>query len=99
MFLAVSEPYDVIIMDRMLPGNIDGLGIIEAVRKAGNKTPILILSALSDVDDRIRGLTTGGDDYLVKPFSFRELLAQLDAPFTRPQGGPAQNTPRLGALH
>ena len=92
MFLAASEPYDVIIMDRMLPGNIDGLGIIEAVRKAGNKTPILILSALSDVDDRIRGLKSGGDDYLVKPFAFGELLARLDALVRRSQESTAETT-------
>ena len=79
MFLAASEPYDAIIMDRMLPGGIDGLGIIRALRKDGNKTPILILSALSDVDERIRGLQSGGDDYLVKPFAFGELMARLDA--------------------
>jgi two-component system OmpR family response regulator len=79
MFLAASESYDAIIMDRMLPGGIDGLGIIGALRKSENKTPILILSALSDVDERIRGLKSGGDDYLVKPFAFGELLARLDA--------------------
>ena len=62
MFLAASEPYDVIIMDRMLPGDIDGLAIIEALRKSGKRTPILILSALGEVDDRIRGLRAGGDD-------------------------------------
>src|SRR5882672_9215998 len=79
MFLAAGEPYDVIIMDRMLPGGIDGLGIIAALRAAGNNVPILILSALSDVDERIRGLKSGGDDYLVKPFAFGELLARIDA--------------------
>jgi len=79
LFLAASERYDVIIMDRMLPGSIDGLAIIEALRKAGNRTPILILSALSDVDERIKGLRSGGDDYLTKPFAFGELLARLDA--------------------
>ena len=79
LFLAASEPHDVIVMDRMLPGNIDGLGIIEALRKAGNRTPILILSALNDVDERIRGLRSGGDDYLTKPFAFGELLARVDA--------------------
>jgi two-component system OmpR family response regulator len=79
MFSAASEPYDVIVMDRMLPGNIDGLTIIETLRKAGNRTPILILSALNDVDERIRGLRSGGDDYLTKPFAFGELLARLDA--------------------
>ncbi|HVJ31791.1 MAG TPA: response regulator transcription factor [Dongiaceae bacterium] len=78
MFLAASERYDVIIMDRLLPGGIDGLSIIEALRMGGNTTPILILSALSDVDERIRGLKSGGDDYLTKPFAFGELLARLD---------------------
>ncbi len=73
MFLGASEPYDVIIMDRMLPGDIDGLAIIEVLRKAGKRTPILILSALSEVDDRIRGLRAGGDDYLTKPFAFGEV--------------------------
>jgi two-component system, OmpR family, response regulator len=79
MFIAASEPFDVIVLDRMLPGNIDGLAIIEALRKSGNRTPILILSALNDVDERIRGLRSGGDDYLTKPFAFGELLARLDA--------------------
>ena len=79
LFSAASEAYDVIVMDRMLPGNIDGLGIIEALRKAGNRTPILILSALNDVDERIKGLKSGGDDYLTKPFAFGELLARVDA--------------------
>jgi two-component system OmpR family response regulator len=79
LFIAASEPYDVIVMDRMLPGNIDGLTIIETLRQAGNRTPILILSALNDVDERIRGLRSGGDDYLTKPFAFGELLARLDA--------------------
>ena len=87
LFLAASEPYDVIIMDRMLPGHVDGLGIIEALRRAGNRTPILILSALSDDDERIRGLRSGGDDYLTKPFAFGELLARLDALGRRGQGG------------
>jgi two-component system, OmpR family, response regulator len=99
MFLAASEPYDVIIMDRMLPGDIDGLGIIAAVRKAGNKTPILILSALSDVDDRIRGLTSGGDDYLVKPFAFGELLARLDALVRRSQESHVETTLVVDDLH
>ncbi len=79
LFLAASERYDVIIMDRMLPGNIDGLSLISALRQSGNQTPILILSALADVDERIKGLRAGGDDYLTKPFAFGELLARLDA--------------------
>ncbi len=86
MFLAASSPYDVIIMDRMLPGDVDGLAIIEVLRKAGTRTPILILSALSAVDERIRGLRSGGDDYLTKPFAFGELLARLDALRRRSEG-------------
>jgi two-component system OmpR family response regulator len=86
LFLASSEGYDAIILDRMLPGGIDGLGIIEALRKTGNKTPILILSALTEVDERIRGLRAGGDDYLAKPFAFGELAARLDALVRRSQG-------------
>jgi two-component system OmpR family response regulator len=85
MYLAAGEKYDAIIMDRMLPGGIDGLSIIATLRGTGNKVPIMILSALSDVDDRIRGLKSGGDDYLVKPFSFGELLARLDALLRRSQ--------------
>lgn len=98
MFLAASEPYDVIIMDRMLPGQIDGLTIIEALRKTGNHTPILILSALSDVDERIRGLRSGGDDYLTKPFAFGELLARLDVLGRRSQGSATQTTLEVGDL-
>ena len=99
MFLAASEPYDVIIMDRMLPGEIDGLAIIEVLRKAGKRTPILILSALSEVDDRIRGLRSGGDDYLTKPFAFGELLARLDALHRRAQGVNAETPLTVGDLH
>jgi two-component system OmpR family response regulator len=98
MFLAASEPYDVIIMDRMLPGEIDGLAIVEALRKSGKHTPILILSALSDVDERIRGLRSGGDDYLTKPFAFGELLARLDALSRRAQGEGAQTKLEVGDL-
>jgi len=87
LFLAAGEPHDVIVMDRMLPGNIDGLAIIETLRKSGNRTPILILSALDGVDERIKGLRGGGDDYLTKPFAFGELLARLDALGRRGSGG------------
>ena len=86
LFFAASETYDAIIMDRMLPGQIDGLGIIETLRNSGNRTPILILSALSSVDERIKGLRAGGDDYLTKPFAFGELLARLDALVRRTPG-------------
>ena len=98
MLLASSEPYDVIIMDRMLPGQIDGLGIIEALRKTGNRVPILILSALSDVNERIRGLRSGGDDYLTKPFAFGELLARLDALRRRAQTSEARTSLQVGDL-
>jgi len=98
MFLAAGEAYDAIVMDRMLPGDIDGLGIIAALRNAGSKTPILILSALSDVDERIRGLKAGGDDYLIKPFAFGELLARLDALVRRAQGSDSVTTLAVGDL-
>src|SRR5438132_6212630 len=74
--LALSESYDAMIVDRMLPGP-DGLSIVEMVRKAGIPTPVLFLSALGDVEDRVSGLKAGGDDYLVKPFAFSELPARL----------------------
>jgi len=98
LFLASSETYDAIVMDRMLPGGIDGLGIIEALRKIGNKTPILILSALAEVDDRIRGLRAGGDDYLTKPFAFGELAARLDALVRRSRPSGAETTLSVGDL-
>jgi two-component system OmpR family response regulator len=98
LFLASSEPHDVIIMDRMLPGNVDGLAIIEALRKAGNRTPILILSALNDVDERIRGLRSGGDDYLTKPFAFGELLARVDVLGRRSVEQGAERTLQVGDL-
>jgi two-component system OmpR family response regulator len=98
LFMAASEPHDVIVMDRMLPGDIDGLAIIEALRKSGNRTPILILSALNDVDERIRGLRSGGDDYLTKPFAFGELLARLDALGRRSVDGGAERILQVGDL-
>jgi two-component system OmpR family response regulator len=78
LFLATSERWDAMIIDRMLPG-LDGLAIIQAIRAAGNTTPVLVLSALGKVDDRVRGLKAGGDDYLVKPYAFAELLARIEA--------------------
>jgi two-component system OmpR family response regulator len=98
LFLAASEPHDVIVMDRMLPGNIDGLAIIEALRNAGNRTPILILSALDAVDERIKGLRSGGDDYLTKPFAFGELLARLDALGRRSAGTDSERSLQVGDL-
>ena len=78
LHLASSEKYDVLIIDRMLP-EIDGLSIIRTLRGSGNLTGVLILSALGDIDDRVMGLRSGGDDYLVKPFAFIELLARIEA--------------------
>jgi two-component system OmpR family response regulator len=78
LFLALEEEFDALVVDRMLPG-LDGLSIVETVRSSGRQTPILILSALGEVDDRVEGLRRGGDDYLVKPFAFSELMARLDA--------------------
>ena len=98
LFLAASERFDVIVLDRMLPGGIDGLAIIEALRKSGNRTPILILSALNDVDERIRGLRSGGDDYLTKPFAFGELLARVDALGRRSVDGGAERMLQVGDL-
>lgn len=77
LFLATTESYDAMIVDRMLP-ELDGLTIIKTIRGAGNSTPALILSALGEVDDRVKGLRSGGDDYLVKPFAFAELLARIE---------------------
>ena len=76
--VATKETFDAMVVDRMLPG-MDGLTLIETIRKAGNSTPVLILSALSDVDDKVQGLKAGGDDYLTKPFAFLELLARIEA--------------------
>lgn len=94
LMMAASENYDFMIVDRMLPG-MDGLSIIKAIRATGNQTPVLILSALGDVDDRIEGLKGGGDDYLTKPFSFAELLARMEVLLRR--GG--SKTEQVTVLH
>src|SRR5437763_15007832 len=78
LFLATGGGYDAIVLDRMLPG-MDGLALLGALRAAGIRTPALVLSALGSVDDRVKGLRSGGDDYLVKPFAFSELLARIEA--------------------
>lgn len=76
--VATDQAFDVMVVDRMLPG-MDGLTVVETIRAAENQTPVLILSALGDVDDKVQGLKAGGDDYLVKPFAFPELLARIEA--------------------
>ena len=95
--LAESGDYDVLVIDRMLPKR-DGLSIIGTLRAKGNHTPALILSALGQVDDRIKGLRAGGDDYLPKPYSFAELLARVEV-LSRRHGGPSEETTyRVGDL-
>ena len=79
LFMAASEAFDAIVLDRMLPGGVDGLRLLETLRSQGNTTPVLFLSAMAQVDDRVRGLKAGGDDYMTKPFAFAELLARVEA--------------------
>lgn len=86
LMLAAGEPYDVIVLDRMLPAP-DGLTILRTLRASGIQTPVLLLTALGGIDDRVEGLEAGGDDYLVKPFAMAELVARLNALARRP---PAQ---------
>jgi DNA-binding response OmpR family regulator len=95
---AAAESYDAIVLDRMLPGGLDGLGVLATLRAAGEQAPVLILSALSAVDERVRGLRAGGDDYLTKPFDFLELTARLEV-LLRRQSGPQRETMlRVGSL-
>jgi two-component system OmpR family response regulator len=95
---AAAETYDAIVLDRMLPGGLDGLGVLSTLRAVGVEAPVLILSALSAVDERVRGLRTGGDDYLTKPFDFLELTARLDVLLRRPSAPPREATLRAGKL-
>src|SRR5690554_6117195 len=76
---AVDSSWDVIILDRMLPNGVDGLTILSTLRSLGQRTPVLVLSALTGTDEKVSGLNAGGDDYLVKPFAFSELVARLNA--------------------
>ena len=78
LFMALENNYAIIILDRMLPA-LDGLSILKTLRSSDKQTPVIILSALGEVDDRVEGLKAGGDDYLVKPFAFSELLARIEA--------------------
>lgn len=93
LILATSHDYDAMIVDRMLPG-IDGLAIVQTLRGQDIRTPVLILSALGRVDERVRGLKAGGDDYLTKPYAFAELLARLEALLRR--ANPTAAETRLG---
>jgi len=95
--LALSEPYDAAVMDVMLP-KVDGLSVIQAMRQQKIFTPVIILSAKRSVDDRIKGLQSGGDDYLIKPFSFAELLARVYALLRRSGQGTEPTRLVLGEL-
>ena len=95
--LALSRPYDVAVIDRMLP-KMDGLHMVEELREHSNATPVLFLSALSEVDDRVKGLKAGGDDYLTKPYAFVELLARIDALLRRRHPGSVKTRLQVGDL-
>jgi two-component system OmpR family response regulator len=95
--LALTEPYDAAVVPVMLPG-LDGLSLIEELRRQKVRTPVLILSAKRSVDDRVRGLQAGGDDYLVKPFAFSELLARVQALIRRSTGEPQPTRLVVGDL-
>ena len=93
---AMSDEYDIITLDRMLPG-VDGLTVVSTMRSVGVYTPVLMLSALSDVDERIRGLRAGGDDYLTKPFNLAEMSARLEVLLRRQQAPAVQKATTLRA--
>lgn len=97
LFHAARESYDVVIADRMLPG-LDGLSLVKALRAAGSRTPVLFLTSVSGVDDRVEGLEAGGDDYLVKPFAFSELAARVAALARRPALKAEDTVLRVGDL-
>ncbi len=94
---AASEDFDLAIVDRMLP-KVDGLSVVETLRGSGNKLPVLFLSAMGGVDDRVKGLRAGGDDYLVKPFAFSELQARVEALLRRPATDQIETRLRLADL-
>ncbi|MEJ2586209.1 MAG: response regulator transcription factor [Deltaproteobacteria bacterium] len=97
LHLGMNEPYDVLVVDLMLPG-LDGFSLIERLRVKGVQTPVLILSARRSVDDRVKGLQTGGDDYLTKPFSFSELVARIQALIRRATQATEPSTLSTGDL-
>src|SRR5579863_10116700 len=97
LFRAAGENFDLLIVDRMLPA-LDGVGLVKTLRAAGNRTPVLFLTALGGVDDRVTGLNAGGDDYLVKPFAFAELVARVAALGRRPPASGAETNFRVADL-
>ncbi len=94
---AINDGYDLLIVDRMVPGR-DGLSVVRGLRDAGCSTPVLFLSALSGIDDRVIGLNAGGDDYLVKPFALTELLARVNALGRRHIAAPVLTVLRVADL-
>ncbi len=94
LFLATTEKYDAIVLDRMLP-LVDGLVLLQTLRGAGNPTPLLLLTALGEVEHRVEGLRAGADDYLVKPFAYSELSARLDSIVRRGRDGQEREPTRL----
>ena len=98
LLMATSQEFDAIILDRMLPGGLDGLGVLEMLRGQANHTPVMFLSAMAHVDDRVRGLKAGGDDYLTKPFSFSELLARVEALARRRRAAAPETRLQVGDL-
>lgn len=97
LHLATSSDFDLIILDRNLPG-MDGLSVLKAIRASGLETPVIILSAISHVDERVKGLRAGGDDYVTKPFHFSELHARADVLLKRKAPAAAQTTLACGDL-
>jgi two-component system, OmpR family, response regulator len=97
LFMAADEKYDALIIDRMLPG-VDGLTIVKMLRSTGNHTPVMFLTTMSGIDDRVEGLEAGADDYLVKPFAFAELMARLAALLRRPPVSEVKTTLRVADL-
>ena len=94
---AQGSTFDVLVVDRMTP-NMDGLTMVETLRRAGDQTPVLFLSALGEIEDRVTGLKAGGDDYLVKPYAFAELIARVEALARRRETGSVQTMLRVGDL-
>ena len=95
--LARDGEFDVLVVDRMMP-NVDGLTAVETLRREGDATPVLFLSALGEVEDRVTGLKAGGDDYLVKPYAFSELIARVEALSRRRETGAVSTTLKVGEL-
>ena len=98
LLAATSQEFDAIILDRMLPGGLDGMGVLEMLRGQDNHTPVMFLSAMAQVDDRVRGLKAGGDDYLTKPFAFSELLARVEALARRRRAAGPETRLQVGDL-